>query len=915
MAVSQAGEIVVAIVGDTSRFDRSMSSTQRRVTAFGVAATAALGALAVKSVQSASALNESLNAVNVTFGESAAAITEMGEAAAQTKGLSQTAFQSMAVQFSAFAETIAGDGGNVADVIDSITQRAADFASVMNIDVAEAARLFQSGLAGETEPLRKFGIDLSAASIQAFAYANGIAEAGAELTEQQKVLARYGSLLEQTNKVQGDFENTSDSLANQQRIAAAEWENLTASIGQGLLPVANKLASALNNLLTVFNAMNPTLRSVLLTTAALISVTAAIVPKILTMRAAWVQSGASLSAMRQKTVQTGQSLTLAFSNPKVQIGLAALAAGIGLVVSEMNRSKEGAAAWEEVTNRSSQLELLNEQLSKNASYWDRFSASSNIGDAIQNLFGVSNASEDVRQSLLSLGVTGEDVLEQLKAGPDAFNAWKDGLLDSEAAGELSSQEYFNLANRLDELVGWYGKGAEGAKAAAGITGEAGDAAEETAEKTDGLADSVEKLNNRLEEYRTKWEAVIGVQISADRAADDALTTLKDMQQQLRNTKEGFEGSSRAAIDNREALRSNVEAAESLFEAVLKETHSRRQAAAAAREHMEKVFDAARAEGVSRTELMKLFPWLQKVNAEWRKVPANVSTTYTVNTVVTRTSGGGTHGKRVMADGGEIVGPGGPRDDNIPVWASSGEFIINARSAQRLGYGFLNRMNRYADGGAVGNVNINDISVVSRLMAKMDELVQTAKDNLKELKGQRRELAQNIAGSLAGNLQLGSGLLRDQRDNTAKTVLSRFRAQARRIRRFMNDLTQLRRKGLSAALVSEVMEMGSEEGGTLARILLSQPRTLEQFSRISRGIDRATERYGRRVAGQRFNDDIREGRRDLRDARRDRERFEHFAVHELNVTVNAHPTWDPRRVAREIAPAMRDEFHRLARQNR
>jgi len=115
----------------------------------------------------------------------------------------------------------------------------------MNLEVSEAAGLFQSGLAGETEPLRRFGIDLSAASVQAFAYKNGIAEAGEELTEQEKVQARYASLMEQTSKTQGDFANTSDSLANRQRVLNARWDDARAKLGRGLLPVVEDLVGVI----------------------------------------------------------------------------------------------------------------------------------------------------------------------------------------------------------------------------------------------------------------------------------------------------------------------------------------------------------------------------------------------------------------------------------------------------------------------------------------------------------------------------------------------------------------------------------------------------------------------------------------------------------------------------------------------
>jgi hypothetical protein len=203
---------------------------------FAIAGGAALGLFASKAIDAASDLEESANAVNVTFGESADGIHALGKAAADNVGLSNAAFNSMAVQFSSFAETVAGEGGDVVSVIDDISTRAADFASVMNLDVAEAARVFQSGLAGETEPLKKFGINLSAAEVEAYALRTGLIDVGETMSENIKVQARYGLLMEQTDKTAGDFKNTSDSLANSQRTLKANTTNLSAAIGQILVP-------------------------------------------------------------------------------------------------------------------------------------------------------------------------------------------------------------------------------------------------------------------------------------------------------------------------------------------------------------------------------------------------------------------------------------------------------------------------------------------------------------------------------------------------------------------------------------------------------------------------------------------------------------------------------------------------------
>lgn len=217
------------------------------------------------AVTLASNLQESGNAVRVSYGSIAGEIEKLGETSAKRLGLSNTAFNDLAVRFSGFAGTIAGEGGDVAGVIDELTTRGADFASVFNLDAADALTIFQSGLAGENEPLRKFGIDLSAAAVDAFALANGIGEQGRELTESEKVQARYGLLLEETSQTAGDFAGTSDSLANAQRIANARFEDAQAKIGEALLPTMEKFTDFLitdgvplvEKLVDVFIALEP----------------------------------------------------------------------------------------------------------------------------------------------------------------------------------------------------------------------------------------------------------------------------------------------------------------------------------------------------------------------------------------------------------------------------------------------------------------------------------------------------------------------------------------------------------------------------------------------------------------------------------------------------------------------------------
>ena len=202
----------------------------------------------IKSVtEAASDLGEAQNAVNVAFGESAKELEEFSKSAATNLGLSRKEILGISTQFSSFAKTIGGEGAGAVRVIKDLSTRGADFASVFNLNVSEALEKFQSGLAGQSEPLRKFGIDLSAATVEQYALANGIFDGSGQMTEQQKILARYGSLMEQTKMVTGDFANTSDGLANTQRILKAEFENVQAEVGTALLPAMVALFQEIRN--------------------------------------------------------------------------------------------------------------------------------------------------------------------------------------------------------------------------------------------------------------------------------------------------------------------------------------------------------------------------------------------------------------------------------------------------------------------------------------------------------------------------------------------------------------------------------------------------------------------------------------------------------------------------------------------
>lgn len=188
----------------------------------------------------ASNLNESINAIKVVFGTASKEIEDFWKVSAKTVGLSTQEFNKLATPIGAFLQNLWQGSSQAAKETINLTQKAADLASVYNTSVSDALSAIQSWLKGESNPLERFWVTLSDAAIKAYALRTWLVEAGKEMTDQQKLTARLWALYEQTSKVQWDFANTSNQLANNQRIISAQLKDIWASLWTIFLPIVNK---------------------------------------------------------------------------------------------------------------------------------------------------------------------------------------------------------------------------------------------------------------------------------------------------------------------------------------------------------------------------------------------------------------------------------------------------------------------------------------------------------------------------------------------------------------------------------------------------------------------------------------------------------------------------------------------------
>lgn len=209
-----------------------------------------------KTVQAASALNETVSKTRVVFGPAAREVERFADTAATSLGMSrQEAMEAAATIGNLFVSMKIGRPA-AAQMSTQMVRLAGDLASFNNASPEEALEALRSGLVGETEPLRRFGINLSDAALKAEAMRLGLGKVGPTLTASQRAQAAYSLILKQSKTAQGDFARTSGGLANQQRILAAEFKDAQAALGEQLLPAMLTGVRFANRLLDGFAKLN-----------------------------------------------------------------------------------------------------------------------------------------------------------------------------------------------------------------------------------------------------------------------------------------------------------------------------------------------------------------------------------------------------------------------------------------------------------------------------------------------------------------------------------------------------------------------------------------------------------------------------------------------------------------------------------
>lgn len=234
---------------------KSFSSMLKKLFSFGTAYYA-LRNIFDKIMQAFGESNEYIEALNlaeITLGKNAKAAKEYAEQVERLAGINQvewlTSVGTLNQMFTGF-----GVGADSAEKMSQqLTQLAYDIQSAYNAaDISDVMRRIQSGITGEVEGMRRYGVELSNAAMQEHMLANGIDAKVSSLSMAEKSMVRYHMIMTKTSAIQGDLARTIATPANALRILSSQASiagrylgQLVSIIAMAVIPIMQAVTKAI----------------------------------------------------------------------------------------------------------------------------------------------------------------------------------------------------------------------------------------------------------------------------------------------------------------------------------------------------------------------------------------------------------------------------------------------------------------------------------------------------------------------------------------------------------------------------------------------------------------------------------------------------------------------------------------------
>lgn len=187
----------------------------------------------------------------------------ISESGMKNLGLNLQEITQYASQLASITNSLGQTGEVTTAISKSMTMLAGDISSLFNVDFSTVANNLQSGLIGQSRALYKYGIDITNATLQTYAYRYGIEKAVSEMSQAEKQQLRLLAILDQSKVSWGDLANTINSPSNMIRQFTNNVKEAGMVLGQLFIPVLQKVLPVINGVVIAIKRLLVSVASLL----------------------------------------------------------------------------------------------------------------------------------------------------------------------------------------------------------------------------------------------------------------------------------------------------------------------------------------------------------------------------------------------------------------------------------------------------------------------------------------------------------------------------------------------------------------------------------------------------------------------------------------------------------------------------
>ena len=287
---------------DTESAVGKVESQVGSLTVPALAAGTAVLAFGASAAGAASEVEQSFGAVESVFKDNSDTVKKWSRDSAKATGLATADYAQMSAVVGAQLKGMGTDIDALAPTTDQLIRKAADLSATFGGPTSDAVSAISALLRGERDPIERYGVSIKQADVDARLLADGLVtakQAAAAMAKAQAAVvkaqaevkkaredgtpaelkaaeahlatakgavqsaaaltgldtaamknataqATLAILTEQTADAQGAFARETDTAAHAQQVAAAEWTNAQAAIGEALLPAVIAISGALS---------------------------------------------------------------------------------------------------------------------------------------------------------------------------------------------------------------------------------------------------------------------------------------------------------------------------------------------------------------------------------------------------------------------------------------------------------------------------------------------------------------------------------------------------------------------------------------------------------------------------------------------------------------------------------------------